>query len=186
MHIKELQKNWNAFGNNDPLWAILTLPDKQWNKWQVDEFFKTGEKEIDGIIKYIESLGVTIPRNKALDFGCGVGRLTQGLTHYFKEVCGVDIAPSMIDLAVKYNRHGHQCQYYLNETDDLKLFKDNSFDLAYSNITLQHMKPRYSKKYIKEFLRILTPRGLLIFQQPSELAVDLALQKNKSIHSGNR
>jgi cyclopropane fatty-acyl-phospholipid synthase-like methyltransferase len=33
---------------------------------------------------------------------------------------------------------------------------------------LQHMKPKYSKRYIKEFLRILLPNGLLIFQIPGE------------------
>ena len=54
MDIKELQKNWDEFGRNDPLWAILTLPNKRWNKWQVDEFFETGVKEIDAVMKYVE------------------------------------------------------------------------------------------------------------------------------------
>lgn len=168
MDINELQHNWNQFGEIDPLGSILTEPDKKGNKWQADEFFKTGVEEIDAVIRHVESLGLNTARRKALDFGCGVGRLTQALANYFDEVDGVDIAPSMIERANKFNSHGDRCRYYLNETDDLKLFADNRFDLIYTNITLQHIAPRYSKNYMKEFVRILIPHGLLIFQQPSE------------------
>ncbi len=40
--------------------------------------------------EHLYSLGVTIPHGKALDFGCGVGRVTQALAQYFDEVYGVD------------------------------------------------------------------------------------------------
>jgi ubiquinone/menaquinone biosynthesis C-methylase UbiE len=121
-------------------------------------------------MEYIKSLGVLLPRGRALDFGCGVGRLTEPLADYFNEVCGVDIASSMIELASTYNAHKDRCKYYLNETDDLGLFREDSFDFIYTNITLQHMEPRYFKNYIREFLRVLSPSGLLMFQLPSEPA----------------
>ena len=107
---------------------ILTVPDKKGKKWQLDEFFESGVKEIDAVMHYIASLGRTIPRKRSLDFGCGVGRLTQALARHFNQACGVDIAPSMLALARKYNRHGNKCTYYLNEAADLTLFADNSFD----------------------------------------------------------
>jgi len=181
MDIKELQKNWDEFGKTDPLWAIIVSPDKKGNKWRIDGFFRTGVEEIDTVMKYVESLSINIPRRKALDFGCGVGRLTQRMAHYFDQVYGIDIAPSMIELAKKYNRYGEKCKYYLNETDDLKLFSDDSFDFIYTNITLQHMEPSYSKNYIKEFLMILTPHGLLIFQLPSGKRNQLPSGKRRSI-----
>lgn len=168
MSIRDLQKNWNEFGKMDPLWSILTSPNKKGGKWDIHEFFATGKREIGAAMEHTKSLAINVPRRKALDFGCGVGRLTQALAHYFDEVYGVDIAPSMIELAKKYNRHGDKCHYYLNETNDLKLFPNNSFDLIYTAITLQHMEPRYSKNYIKGFLRILAPHGVLIFQLPSK------------------
>jgi len=168
MNIKELQKNWDNFGKIDPLWAIISWSDKKGNKWRIEEFFDTGIREINEIIKYVELLDLNIPRRKALDFGCGVGRLTQALANYFDKVYGVDVAPSMIKLANKYNRHGDKCKYYLNEMDNLRLFPNSSFDFIYTNITFQHMEPRYSKNYIKEFLRILVPHGLCIFQLPSK------------------
>ena len=168
MNIKKLRENWNKFGKTDPLWAIVNWPDKKGNRWRLNEFFQTGIREIDEVMTYVDSLTIDVPRQKAMDFGCGVGRLTQRLADYFDEVYGIDIAPSMIELAKKYNSHGSRCKYVLNDTDNLMAFRDCSFDFIYSHITLQHMKPRYAANYIREFLRILVPGGLLIFQQPSE------------------
>lgn len=176
MDLQDVQKHWNEFGKIDPLWAILTWPDRKENKWQREEFFKTGAIEVDIVMQYVESLGITYSRGKALDFGCGVGRLTQALACYFDEVYGVDIAPSMIELARQYNQHDNKCRYYLNETDNLKLFDDNSFDFIFTIFTLQHMEPKYIKNYIKEFLRCLTPYGILIFQLPVPLNQNSARQ----------
>ncbi|WP_420485333.1 class I SAM-dependent methyltransferase [Iningainema tapete] len=113
-------------------------------------------------------------RKTALDFGCGVGRLSQAMVQYFETVHGVDISPSMLKLADKYNQHGSKCKYHLNDQDNLKLFPDNYFDFIYSKITLQHMEPQYSRRYIREFLRILAPQGLLIFQIPSQSTLEPA------------
>jgi SAM-dependent methyltransferase len=168
MELKELQKNWTEFGRSDPLWAILTLPDKRNGKWQLHDFFQTGEQEIAGLLHDVQELRLPLRRGRALDFGCGVGRLTQALCCHFEHCWGVDIAPSMIKLANKYNRYGPRCSYILNEADDLGIFADNHFDFIYTTIVLQHMEPRYSRKYIAEFLRILAPGGVLVFQIPSE------------------
>ena len=167
MDIKQLQANWDHFGKTEPLWSILTFDDKKGNKWDIHEFFATGEREIGDLMEYIASLHFQIPRKNALDFGCGIGRLTQPLARFFDHVTGVDIAPSMITSARQYNRHGDTCRYVLNDTNDLKAFRDNDFNLIYTNITLQHMDRSFSKNYLREFLRILAPDGLLIFQLPS-------------------
>lgn len=126
-------------------------------------------KEIKDLMEHIDLLGVYVSRRKALDFGCGVGRLTQALADYFGEVHGVDIAPSMIELANRYNRYGDRCNYHLNNSPSLELFADDTFDLIYSRLTLMHMQPEYSMRYIGEFVRVLAPSGLLIFQIPSRL-----------------
>lgn len=168
MDLKELQSNWNMFGKEDPLWAIATWPDKKGNRWELREFFELGKKEIAGVLEHLSLLGVPVSRGRALDFGCGVGRLTQALAQHFDEAVGVDIAPSMIKLANRYNRHGVRCTYRLNEVDDLELFPSEWFDFIYTNIVLQHMLPTYSKSYIREFMRVLKPGGITVFQLPSE------------------
>lgn len=168
MNLTELQKNWQTFGKTDPFWAILSDDGGKGGKWRIEEFFETGRKEIAGVLSYTASLLVSPGRGRALDFGCGVGRLTQALAPHFDQVVGVDIAPSMIELADKYNQFGPKCRYLVNGTDDLAIFPSDSIDLIYSNIVLQHMQPQYSQQYIKEFCRVLAPGGLLIFQIPSE------------------
>ena len=167
MKLRDTARNWQRLGELDPLFAVLTFKDKQGGKWDREDFFKTGEIEIQNTFAYISSLGLASPHGKALDFGCGVGRLTQALAEYFREVTGVDIASSMIELAQQYNRYGAKCRYYVHTANDLRLFPDRSFDFVYSKITLQHVEPRYAENYIKEFLRVLAPQGILFFQLPS-------------------
>jgi ribosomal protein L11 methylase PrmA len=129
--LQELQKNWNEFAQIDPLWAIITWPEKKGNKWDVEEFFSLGVHDIEAVMNHASSLGIIRQRRRALDFGCGVGRITQALARHFEEVCGIDIAPAMIELAKQYNRYGEKCRYYVNNTDDLTLFTDSSFDFYF-------------------------------------------------------
>ncbi len=153
------------------MWAIITRPGMEGGKWDKESFFETGRKEINRTIRYLQLKSIQIPKGRALDFGCGIGRLTQALAPHFDQVYGVDIAPAMIEMAMQHNQFGDKCKYFLNEVDDLSLFEDQSFAFIYSNITLQHMEPRYAKKYIVEFLRLLAPGGKLLFQLPSELVI---------------
>jgi hypothetical protein len=121
------------------------------------------------VLKDLEKLDHSLARGKALDFGCGVGRLTQAMCRHFEECHGIDIAESMVAKAREYNRHGARCHYHVNTKSDLSLFADHTFDFIYTNIVLQHNPPAMSRRFIQEFLRILAPGGLLVFQLPSEL-----------------
>jgi ubiquinone/menaquinone biosynthesis C-methylase UbiE len=168
LNLKALRKHWDLFASRDPLWAILTHPDRKDSRWNVREFFETGVGEIERSMEQVAGRVPEMKRRRALDFGCGVGRLTQPLARYFEEVHGVDISASMIKKAAEYNQHGSRCQYVVNPRSDLRIFPDEHFDFIYSNITLQHMPPRYSRRYITEFLRVLAPGGALLFQLPSE------------------
>jgi SAM-dependent methyltransferase len=168
MNLRSLRRHWDAYGRQDPFWAILTQPDKVQGRWNADEFFRTGRDEIASVMSYISMLGLTVGTNRALDFGCGVGRLTQALASHFDEVVGIDIAPSMIELARAHDRTGH-CRFVLNDTDSLPGIESGTFDFVYSNIVLQHMEPRFTRRYLAEFLRVLRPGGLLLFQLPAAL-----------------
>lgn len=173
MDLKELQKHWHTYGEEDPMWAILTVPELKGRGWNAEAFFQKGEREIAEQLTHVSSLGVSLKTGRALDFGCGIGRLTQALCLHFEACDGVDIAPSMIEKARQFNKYGERCQYHVNDKDDLTLFADNTFDFIYSVIVLQHMRPDYARRYIQEFLRILAPGGMLVFQIPSELAEPL-------------
>lgn len=166
--MENLKENWNQLGITDPLWAISSLHGKKGNKWEVNEFFQRGLQDITEIMKHIEKDEIIIERRRALDFGCGVGRCTQAFARYFDHVEGLDIAPSMINWGNEYNQYGNQVKYHTTEERPLTSFNDNEFDLIWCTDVLQHIDPEYSFGYLKEFLRILSPNGVLIVQIPSQ------------------
>jgi len=162
------------------MWAILTDPAKAGGRWDADEFFATGVREVGALMEQAAAWRKPIARRSALDFGCGIGRLSQALADHFDSVYGVDISPKMIELAQQHNRKGARAEYMCSAAGDLSHFADGSIDMILSWITLQHMRPRYARRYIQEFLRVLAPGGLLVFQYPSQpigLGVRLARWK---------
>jgi len=163
MNIKKLQRAWDNYGKENPFWAVLTT-DEDWNERR---FFSTGQREIDDVFRYLHKQKVAPRKGRALDFGCGVGRLTRPLGKYFSQVVGVDISPSMIDEANQLNRGRTKLRFVLNTEANLKKLGTNSFDFVYSHITLQHIRADYSAEYIREFVRVLKPGGILLFQIPS-------------------
>ena len=167
MRLARLQRHWDEFGRRDPYWAILTDPSKKGNRWDLDEFFRTGEHEVADVLAWVASLGVPIRRHRALDFGCGAGRISQALAAYFEQVIGVDIAPSMIALANQHNRHGDRCRFVLNEHSDLRQFPSRSIDFIYSRLVLQHVRPGMIRAYVGEFVRLLDAGGVAVFNVPA-------------------
>lgn len=168
MDLRELQRHWDTFGRVDPFWAILTDPSRRGNRWDPEAFFATGREEIAAHMADANRLGVPAGRGRALDFGCGAGRLTQALGDHFDRVVGVDVAPSMVALARQHNRLGDRCTYVVNDAPDLRVLGDAPFDLIYTGRVLQHIEPRYSTAYMREFVRLLAPGGYLSFDVPSE------------------
>jgi SAM-dependent methyltransferase len=165
--LRKLERVWRTLGRDDPFWAALTDSEKRGGGWEAGEFFRTGEAEIDAVLQSAVRRGVEVARGRALDFGCGAGRLTQALAARFDRADGVDISASMIALARQHNRFGERCKYHRHVSADLALFRDSAFDFIYSAVTLQHIPPDYSRRYIREFVRVLAPDGLLVFQLPS-------------------
>jgi SAM-dependent methyltransferase len=172
-----LKEDWNRLAESDPLWAILTDPAKRCGGWDAGEFFATGVREIADAMETARGFGYPAECHTALDFGCGVGRLTQALAGFFDRVTGVDISPVMIELARQYNRHGDRCAYLLNAANHLRQFPDASFDFIYSRIVLQHVGARNALGYVREFARVLRPSGLALFQLPSRLRSPSALSR---------
>src|SRR5688500_18320529 len=163
MSLTRLQRHWNELGRRDPLWAILTSPEKQGNKWSIDEFLETGRADVSALMTYLERLHLNIHRGRALDFGCGAGRLSRALAEHFPEVVGIDIAPSMSELATRLHQSSGRCHFLLNESNNLESSPSGHFDLVYSRLVLQHIPPIYVRGYLKEFMRVLAPGGVLVF-----------------------
>lgn len=167
MRLSQTRRHWNRLARTDPLWAVLTEPDKQGNRWQIDEFFANGRHIVAAELAAVRAQHPALRTGTALDFGCGVGRLSQALAEHFDRVTGLDISEEMLALARGYNRHGARVRYLHNPHPDLRLLPDGSFDFVYSLITLQHMEPVYARTYLAEFVRVAASGGIIFFQLPA-------------------
>jgi len=162
------QSQWEALAQLDAKWAILTRTDKKFDRWDEDDFFETGREEIEGFLDRIKKLGITVMFGRALDFGCGIGRLSKALGEHFEHVCGVDISQEMVHKAEQLHHENERMTFIHNPQSDLSCLEAEQFDLVYSHITLQHVPRReVIKSYLGEFIRVLKPGGLLYFQLPT-------------------
>ena len=160
--IERLCKNWNDFGKTDPLWAIASRKEKKGNKWDIDEFFQSGKTQIDQVLRELQLTKIEFGTTIALDFGCGVGRLTQALANHFDRVVGVDIAPSMIELAQKYNRFGDRCQYYVNQKNNLSIFEENTLILYIVQMYCCIWIPKLQRFTLRIFKGFITKRCISV------------------------
>jgi SAM-dependent methyltransferase len=182
--LRQLQEDWDYLSETDPLWAILSDPRQRNGQWNLDVFLATGRREIDDLMKRAIALGRPLHRGAALDFGCGVGRLTRAMASYFNQCVGLDISEGMLSRATAINADVANLSFVHNPSPDLSLFKDGSFDLVYSNIVLQHLPDRETaSRYIQEFVRVLAPGGLLIFQLPGRIPLRHRLQMRRRLYA---
>ena len=180
--LEKLRGTWESLAERDALSTILTDESKAGGKWDLAEFSATGEAEIDTVLKHLKTLEVRPDfQGAALDFGCGVGRLTHAVARRFQSTVGVDISAEMIRNAELLNQYP-RCRYLANASPTLP-FADGEFAFIYCNIVLQHIPRRYATNYLREFTRVLAHGGVLVFGvQDSFAAPDLASKLVRARH----
>jgi ubiquinone/menaquinone biosynthesis C-methylase UbiE len=164
--LARLSRDWTKLGLDDPLWAVCVDRDRRGGRWDVAEFMASGRAEIAAALDRLDQLGIYPARSAALDFGCGVGRLTAALSDYFDSVTGVDISLSMLDTAAALLAGQPGCRVLHNASPDLRIFPDASFDLVYSSLVLQHMPRALACAYLTEFVRVTRPGGAVVILVP--------------------
>jgi SAM-dependent methyltransferase len=163
--LRRYRSQWETNARLDALWAVLTLDGKLGGQWDERDFFETGRQEIAEVFRFMERNAIAVAqRPAALDFGCGVGRITNALAARVDRIVGIDISREMIQRA---RRYFPALTFHLNESDALGDFATGSVDLIYSNIVLQHLNGMLQAHYLREFGRLLRPGGLAIVQIPS-------------------
>ena len=161
--MKSGTRDWEEMAAIDPLWAIISVPEKRFGNWEINEFLRTGQEEISRLMQSAAELALPQQRRRAIDFGCGVGRLTRALRDYFPECCGVDISTGMLQKA-------RELTPVFREANDLRSFPVQHADFIYSSLVLQHQPDeKHVTALIEDMVRVLAPGGLLVFQLPVHL-----------------
>jgi SAM-dependent methyltransferase len=165
--IEEARRDWTVLGRTDPLWAVLVHPGTKDGGWALDEFLATGRADVAASREWLAELGLPTTWDRALDFGCGVGRLSQALAGHAREVVGVDISAPMLDVARRIDQTDGAATFVHNDANDLAVFPDGHFDLIYCVLVLQHLPRKAIDGYLSEFLRVLRPGGTVVVQLPT-------------------
>ncbi|HUR91708.1 MAG TPA: class I SAM-dependent methyltransferase [Gemmatimonadaceae bacterium] len=168
VRIEQLQNQWERFGASDPLRAVLADTKDEAVLNDPAEFFALGRADVDRWLARLGQLRGTLPAERALDFGCGAGRLTQALARHYRQVVGVDVSRPMLDAARRHNEFGERVTFVHNPSADLRILGDDRFDLVLTHIVLQHLSPVLITGYLSELLRIVAPGGSMVFQLPVE------------------
>jgi len=156
--------NWEKFGKKDPYYWVTTdsrYKDSKLTKNVQKHFFDSADKYLDSIFKVIRKhLDSSFNPERALDFGCGVGRVTIPLARHCNYVLGVDVAESMIAEAEK-NRE----LYLLYNIEFSTLAKNpisltDSFDFVHSIYVFQHIRTKQGFKTIIQLIDALKENGI--------------------------
>lgn len=168
--MRATHQEWEDLASLDPLFAVLSHPATRGGGWNPDRFFDTGQSFITRLMTRAAALGRPVGRRTALDFGCGVGRLTRGLAPHFASCLGLDIAPTMVAEARRLNAAWPGCRFEVAPQGGLSTLAGRSFDLVLCKSVIQHLPSHEAMlSCVSELARLLADEGLLVVQVPSAL-----------------
>ena len=132
---------WERWGRIDPYYGVLAhdrFTAANINAHR-DEFFATGETFIARLLAQFERHFGPVNPGRALDHGCGVGRLSLPMARRFHEVVGLDVSPAMLSEAKVNARRGGLKNLSFALADDSLGNAPGQFDFVNSYIVLQHV-----------------------------------------------
>jgi len=170
--LSRIASAWREFGETEPHWSVLTSDDfKQENlQKNIDAFYLSGVRSVERDFNFLKRADRPLSFKKALDFGCGVGRLTFALTPYAETVVGMDISTPHLRVAREeaQKRSIRNVEFKAMESlNDISAL--NGFDLIISKIVLQHNPPPIMAAIMERLLQSLASGGVAIIQLPTFL-----------------
>ncbi len=102
---------------------------------------------------------------RALEIGCGSGRLMRPMSRHFLEIHGVDVSPEFIQEARESLRDLPNARPQQIRGTSLEDFADQSFDFVYSFDLFPHIpSQQLVVAFLREIHRVLRPGGLARLQ----------------------
>ena len=154
-------KAWEKFGREEPYFGVLA--EEKFTAGRIgdnrEDFFASGRGTVSQIIRRFEKHFGTLARGRALDHGCGVGRLSLALAERFDDVVALDISPSMLAEA-EANAHRFEATNvrFAFADDDLSQ-ASGEYDFVNSYMTLQHIRVRRGVSILARLLSKVRPGG---------------------------
>jgi 2-polyprenyl-3-methyl-5-hydroxy-6-metoxy-1,4-benzoquinol methylase len=166
-----VQVTWQALGESEPHWSVVVA--EEYRQSNIDEnreaFYQTGAQHVEQLFATLARNGVDFSSFKTcLDYGCGVGRITQHLANRFTEVVAYDVSLAHLQRAQDYLRAQNISNVDLRQLErvqDLEALPE--VDVAYSMLVLQHNPPPVMAFIIELLIASLKAGGIAFFQAPT-------------------
>ncbi len=159
---ESMRRDWDTRAAKDAFYYIAT-----WRKdWDVSGFLESGEDDYQRLVAPVLDRFDFVPQGKrALELGCGAGRMTSAFVRQFAHVTAVDISAEMLERAKQMLPNVKNVAWKHSNGEDLRDTEDESIDFVFSYLVLQHLPDeKLVKDYIREMLRVLKPSGICLFQ----------------------
>src|SRR5262245_5241774 len=159
----QTDSDWEHLAKADAYWAVLTHEEfrrKNLNEQSRASFFASGEEEIrDTFAALRAQVDPTFSPQRALDFGCGVGRLSLPLAQRCVEVVGVDVSDTMLCEAADNCKASGVRNVTLVKGDDELSGVSGQFDLVHTYIVLQHVPVERGTRIFRRLVELVKPGG---------------------------
>ncbi|HRJ96988.1 MAG TPA: class I SAM-dependent methyltransferase [Fimbriimonadaceae bacterium] len=161
---RDTDSDWEIWGENDPYFGVCTMDQFRLGRMTNEsraEFFRTGEGDVRRWIDYCRRhIDPDFEPKRALDFGCGVGRLLIATARIAEEVTGIDVSESMLEEARKNCEEFSLNNVTLLKSDDRLSLLKGEFDFVYSHIVIQHIPPERGTVIIERLVDHLASGGI--------------------------
>lgn len=155
---------WEEFGRTDPYFGVCS--HAAFNAGRLDgdaraRFFTSGEEEVARTLATVRThVAPDFRPRRALDFGCGVARLTIPLARAAELVVGLDVSPSMLQQARDNCARAGVTNVDLELSDASLSRATGTFDFVHSYIVFQHIAPRAGYRLLDLVLARLALGGI--------------------------
>ena len=131
------------------------------------EFFAAAADLIRNLEDELKRFPLAVPPSarRALEIGCGPGRLMRPMSRHFGEIHGVDVSDEMIAQARRKLQDIPHAHPHHTNGSELSLFPSDHFDFVYSYAVFQHIpSAEVVFSYLRETVRVLKPGGFARLQ----------------------
>jgi trans-aconitate methyltransferase len=143
---------WRQLAKTEPYEAIIAHDTRA-------GFFESGERHVVRVLDLVERVKPRHEPRRALDFGCGVGRVLIPLARRCDEAVGVDVSPDMLAEARRNcDENGFPNVDLVGDLGSLS--SGPRFDLVHSYIVLQHVPERRGLSILAELVDMLADDGV--------------------------
>jgi SAM-dependent methyltransferase len=164
--MRNTDKAWEKWGEVAPYYGVLTSEEYRTDCLDADlkaKFFDTGRQHVDHVFttirKYVTS---GFSPSRALDFGCGTGRVLIPIAESCEEAVGIDVSKSMLSECLTNCEAAGLKNVTLSKSDDLLPVLSGQYDLIHSFIVFQHIRRSRGEKMIPMLLKHLSDKGIAV------------------------